>query len=356
MAGWITFIIIVVLIGLGVLEARAQTRNRENGRKRIELRMKQIGADRYFPVGSVVAGLAGANRVHVLCAPAPNDLVFMPDLTNGKNPGNPEFPVNELGRIPRDAVDSLAVRDLTQTQKHVQTVQRLSVTRMALLGPLSLAAPKRKKITSTTEIPKFYLAIDWTDPNGIGQETIFEFTKGDVANKAESEVRRALKLKGSGAPQPIAPTPITQPEAHTLRPDEKKCPMCAEIIKTEAIKCRYCGSDLPVASDDAARRDLTSQLHRDIGAYKQHRELEAMGTKKEAEIQEWRDLPPESVVELPVEPVSPLRSMRAEVRKSLDAQKAAGIPLLGRTVPSPFGPSARRARRAARKASEGEEH
>lgn len=45
----------------------------------------------------------------------------------------------------------------------------------------------------------------------------------------------------------------------------RKCPQCAELVKREAVRCRYCGSaldDVGTGADEAATRRLAEALAR----------------------------------------------------------------------------------------------
>lgn len=158
-------------------------------------------------VGKYLTGLPNVTEpIQMFCFVTDKDFLFTKNA------------FEEVGKIPRDAINNILVDDKSQI------TQRLTATRMLTLGIFSLAAPKKKKIE------EYCLLIDWDDENGTRSNTVFEFSEQNALQSSNVALNELKKN--------------TLPKTARMASTEKKCPHCAEVIKREAKVCRFCNRDV----------------------------------------------------------------------------------------------------------------
>ncbi|MCC6961673.1 MAG: hypothetical protein IT585_00310 [candidate division Zixibacteria bacterium] len=140
----------------------------------------------------------------------------------------------ELGRIPRAAVLNVFC------EEKPKLLERLSATKHVSFEALGINTARPRPVRG------YCLVIDWDDA-GTRQNAIFEFisvTPRADAHRVETVLKRFRK-------------------AHlpALRADEKNCPSCAEVIKKNALVCRYCGQRTRIDITEASHLPLQQFLH-----------------------------------------------------------------------------------------------
>ena len=202
-------VIFIIIIVIGVAQAKEQKVKEESQKQRRNEKLQELKPTARTSVGKYLAGLpnVGQSAFEIDCVVVGDQFLFLDGIGR------------ELDKIPRDSINQIIVDDKSQI------TQRLTVPRIMALGVFAFAAPLAQKHKT------FCLVIDWDDDKGINQNTVFEF-EGESSNAQANAAANLLRRH-------------TNPKTERVKPNERKCPFCAEIIKREAKICRFCRSELP---------------------------------------------------------------------------------------------------------------
>jgi hypothetical protein len=127
------------------------------------------------------------------------------------------------------------------------------VVGFALLGPLGavggmLVGGRKKHIQSTISMGVLddgrVFLVDGT-PSNFASLTTLASSRNRRVNLIDAPVTKNFQISNSMKSEVIpAEMQLKKKTAIKLKPDERKCPSCFEIVKSAAIKCRHCKSNI----------------------------------------------------------------------------------------------------------------